>query len=189
MRPFAAALLAALLCLLTPCSYGSGRADARPARPNILLILADDLGFSDLGCYGSEIRTPNLDRLARRGLRFTRFYNAARCCPTRAALLTGLYPHQAGVGHMLEDWTRFSPAYSPGLNERCVTTADLLRGAGYRTETQNLAAKMPERVREFSRFWQAWADRVGVVPWERLPGSSYKPKPGYRKKSEPVKDE
>jgi len=76
---------------------------ASPPRPNILLILADDLGFSDLGSYGSEIPTPNLDALAARGLRFTQFYNAARCCPTRAALLTGLYPHQAGVGHMLQN--------------------------------------------------------------------------------------
>lgn len=64
---------------------------AAPARPNIVLILADDLGFSDIGCYGAEIRTPNLDRLAAEGLRFTQFYNAARCCPSRAALLTGLY--------------------------------------------------------------------------------------------------
>src|SRR5215471_11997146 len=72
-------------------------------RPNIVIILADDMGFSDLGCYGSEISTPNLDRLAARGARFTRFYNAARCCPSRAALLTGLYPHQAGVGHMVAD--------------------------------------------------------------------------------------
>src|SRR5919109_716612 len=73
-----------------------------PKKPNIVVILADDLGFSDLGCYGSEIATPNLDQLAAGGLRFTHFYNAARCCPTRAALLTGLYPHQAGVGHMVE---------------------------------------------------------------------------------------
>src|ERR1043166_3720935 len=72
-------------------------------KPNIVLILADDMGFSDIGCYGSEIATPNLDRLAAGGLRFTQFYNTARCCPTRASLLTGLYPHQAGVGHMMED--------------------------------------------------------------------------------------
>src|SRR6266516_1503374 len=69
-------------------------------RPNIVVILSDDMGFSDLGCYGSEIRTPNLDRLAANGLRFTQFYNTARCCPTRASLLTGLYPHQADVGGM-----------------------------------------------------------------------------------------
>src|SRR5579884_826787 len=74
-----------------------------PRRPNILLILADDMGFSDVGCYGSEIETPNLDQLAGHGLRFTQFYNCARCCPSRASLLTGLYPHQAGIGHMTED--------------------------------------------------------------------------------------
>jgi arylsulfatase A-like enzyme len=102
-----------------------------PPRPNVVLIVADDLGFSDLGCYGSEIATPHLDRLARDGLRFTQFYNAARCCPTRAALLTGLYPHQAGVGHMLEAWRE--PGYTAGLNESCATIAELLRAAGYRT--------------------------------------------------------
>src|SRR5262245_63812043 len=74
-----------------------------PARPNILLILADDLGYSDLGCYGGEIATPNLDALAKNGLRFRQFYNCTRCCPTRASLLTGLYPHQAGVGDMNND--------------------------------------------------------------------------------------
>ncbi|MEY2427925.1 MAG: hypothetical protein QOJ40_810, partial [Verrucomicrobiota bacterium] len=69
-------------------------------RPNILLILADDLGWSDVGCYGSEIKTPNIDALAKNGLRFTQFYNSARCCPSRASLLTGLHPHQAGVPDM-----------------------------------------------------------------------------------------
>src|SRR6266545_7276397 len=72
-------------------------------RPNIILMMADDMGFSDLGCYGSEIVTPNLDSLAKGGLRFTQFYNTARCCPTRAALMTGLYSHQAGVGHMVDN--------------------------------------------------------------------------------------
>lgn len=105
-------------------------ADA-PRRPNIVLIMADDLGFSDLGCYGSEIATPNVDRLAARGLRFTQFYNCGRCCPTRAALLTGLYPHQAGVGDMEPDLGR--PAYQGFLNERCVTIAEVLRPQGYRT--------------------------------------------------------
>jgi arylsulfatase A-like enzyme len=72
-------------------------------RPNIIVILSDDMGYSDLGCYGGEIATPNLDALARGGVRFTQFYNTARCCPTRASLLTGLYPHQAGIGHMMDD--------------------------------------------------------------------------------------
>ena len=70
-------------------------------RPNILLILNDDMGFSDLGCYGGEINTPHLDRLAAGGLRFTQFYNTARCCPSRASLLTGLHPHQTGIGGMV----------------------------------------------------------------------------------------
>src|SRR2546430_15395685 len=72
-------------------------------RPNILVILVDDMGYSDIGCYGGEIHTPNLDKLAHEGVRFTQFHNTARCCPTRAALLTGLYPHQAGVRHMTEE--------------------------------------------------------------------------------------
>lgn len=100
-------------------------------RPDIVLILADDMGFSDIGCYGGEIATPNLDRLARAGLRFSQFYNAARCCPTRASLLTGLYPHQAGVGHMIEN--RHLPAYQGYLNRQCVTIAEALKPAGYTT--------------------------------------------------------
>ncbi len=101
------------------------------ARPNIVLIMADDMGFSDLGCYGSEIRTPNLDALAAGGMRFTQFYNTGRCCPTRASLLTGLYPHQAGVGHMVGDYGL--PGYRGFLNDRCVTIAEVLRPAGYTT--------------------------------------------------------
>jgi arylsulfatase len=91
------------LALLLLLPIGLSAAESAPPQPNIVLILADDLGFSDLGCYGSEIRTPNLDRLAEGGLRFTQFYNCARCCPTRASLLTGLYPHQVGVGWMNRD--------------------------------------------------------------------------------------
>ena len=93
--------------------------------------MADDMGYSDLGCYGGEIRTPNLDRLATGGLRFTQFYNTARCCPTRASLLTGLYPHQAGIGHMVND--RGLPGYRGRLNDTCVTIAEMLGRAGYRT--------------------------------------------------------
>lgn len=99
--------------------------------PNIVVILADDLGYSDIGCYGSEIATPTLDRLAAQGTRLTRFYNAARCCPTRASLLTGLYPHQAGVGDMVENLG--TPAYQGYLNQHCVTIAEALKPAGYAT--------------------------------------------------------
>ena len=104
---------------------------AAAAKPNIVVILADDMGFSDLGCYGSEIPTPNLDALAADGLRFSQFYNTGRCCPTRASLLTGLYPHQAGVGHMTDD--KGAPGYQGRLNDRCVTVAEVLRPAGYFT--------------------------------------------------------
>jgi arylsulfatase len=104
---------------------------ARPKRPNIILIMADDMGYSDIGCYGGEIATPNLDRLARGGVRFTQFYNNARCCPTRASLLTGLYPHQAGIGHMMGDY--HLPAYRGSLSRNAVTIAEALRPAGYHT--------------------------------------------------------
>ena len=123
-----------LLSLLS-VTLALGTCDATAASagppPNIAVILVDDMGFSDIGCYGSEIPTPNLDKLAARGLRFTQFYNTGRCCPTRAALLTGLYSHQAGVGHMVTD--RKQPGYQGNLNDRCVTIAEVLRGAGYRT--------------------------------------------------------
>jgi arylsulfatase A-like enzyme len=92
-------VFAAVAILLQPAQAGA----ATPPRPNIVVILVDDMGFSDIGCYGSEIPTPNLDKLAAGGLRFTQFYNTGRCCPTRASVLTGLYPHQTGVGHMTED--------------------------------------------------------------------------------------
>lgn len=98
-------------------------------RPNIIVILSDDMGFSDLGCYGGEIVTPHLDALAKGGVRFTQFYNTARCCPTRASLLTGLYPHQAGIGHMTDD--RSHDGYRGDLNHNCVTIAEALRPAGY----------------------------------------------------------
>ncbi len=98
--------------------------------PNIILIMADDMGWSDLGCYGGEIATPNLDGLAAGGLRFTQFYNNGRCCPTRASLLTGLYPHRAGIGHMMED--RGTDGYRGELSKRAVTIAEALKPVGYR---------------------------------------------------------
>lgn len=100
-------------------------------RPNIVIIMTDDMGWSDLGCYGGEIETPNLDAIAQGGVRFAQFYNTARCCPTRATLLTGLYAHQAGIGHMMEDLGHDS--YRGDLNRHSVTIAEVLRPAGYRT--------------------------------------------------------
>lgn len=100
-------------------------------RPNIILIMSDDMGYSDIGCYGGEIQTPNLDSLAQNGIRFTQFYNMGRCCPTRASLLTGLYPHQAGIGHMMKDTGH--PGYRGDLSRNAVTIAEVLRNNGYRT--------------------------------------------------------
>jgi arylsulfatase len=153
----------ALLVGVSWLVFGSS-SGAAEARPNIILILADDLGCSDLGCYGGEIRTPHLDRLGAGGLRFTHFYNAARCCPTRASLLTGLYPHQAGVGHMTED--RGKAGYRGELNRRCVTLAELLRGAGYRTR---MAGKW--HLTPLSKRKEGWPLQRGFEKFYGLIGS------------------
>lgn len=112
-------------------------------KPNIVLIMVDDMGYSDIGCYGGEIPTPNIDSLAMSGVRFTQFYNTSRSCPTRASLMTGLFQHQAGIGQMSEDpapdergrrshdWG--TPGYKGYLNHHCVTIAEVLREAGYHT--------------------------------------------------------
>ena len=101
-------------------------------KPNIIVILTDDMGFSDIGCYGSEINTPNIDKLAKNGVRFNHFYNTARCSPSRASLLTGLYPHQAGMGHLsTENFTE--EGYVDDLSTRAVTMAEVFKTAGYAT--------------------------------------------------------
>ena len=122
-KPITWLVVVALICL----AHSIVNAD----QPNILLIMADDMGYTDVGCYGSEIKTPVLDRLAENGVRLTQFYNTSRCCPTRAALLTGLYSHQAGIGLMTGD--RGYDAYRGDLNKQCVTLAEALKPAGYRT--------------------------------------------------------
>ncbi|WP_146431716.1 arylsulfatase [Blastopirellula retiformator] len=128
---------AATLTLLLLASCASTTAAAE--RPNIILIMVDDMGFSDLGYHGGEIATPNIDALARSGVRFSQFYNNGRCCPTRATLMTGLQPHQTGVGHMTESPGEMnygagkSPAYQGFLNDNCVTIAEALKDQGYAT--------------------------------------------------------
>jgi arylsulfatase A-like enzyme len=112
----------ALVPLLACVLHGAEARTNSSNRPNIIVILADDLGFSDLGCYGGEIQTPHLDRLARGGMRLSQFYNCALCGPSRAALMTGLHPHQVGI----TTWTGL-------LNQRCVTVCELLKRAGYAT--------------------------------------------------------
>ncbi len=129
---------------------GAVSAADTPKKPNIAIIMVDDMGFSDIGCYGSEIPTPNLDKLATNGLRFKQFYNTARCCPTRASLLTGLYSHQAGIGHMTTDDKL--PGYRGRLNDQCITLAEAVKPAGY-----------------FSIMCGKWhvGQNLGVTPWGR----------------------
>lgn len=123
----------ALLAMVLAAENLSTAAETNPPpRPNLLVILADDLGYSDLGCYGSEIATPNLDRLAKNGLRFTQFYNSSRCCPSRASLLTGLYPQPAGMGDM-EGGRTPERGYEGRLTDRCATIPEVLKPAGYRS--------------------------------------------------------
>ena len=144
---------ALLLCPLV----GKGEDAKLHGRPNIVVILVDDMGFSDLGCYGGEIPTPNLDRLAANGLRFTRFHNTARCCPSRATILTGLYPHETGMGWMTKprkENGHVLPGYLGHLNENCVTIAEVLRTEGYFTA--------------MSGKWHLGQEGTeGTVPWKR----------------------
>ena len=139
MRPMAFALILvfALSSLGRPSSALRGEDFATTdERPNIVIILVDDMGFSDIGCYGGEIETPNVDHLASQGLRFTQFYNSGRCCPTRASLMTGLHPHQTGIGHMTAPPNQplgFTGPYQGYLNDNCATIAQVLQGAGYHT--------------------------------------------------------
>ncbi|MEM9481090.1 MAG: arylsulfatase [Verrucomicrobiota bacterium] len=137
---------------------------AAPAdRPNVILIMVDDMGFSDLGYHGGEIDTPNIDALAHGGVRFSQFYNSARCCPTRATLMTGLHPHQTGIGHMTQPPGRLydarPPAYQGYLNRECVTLGEVLKPAGYSplmTGKWHLGYNDPERwplQRGFDKFY------------------------------------
>ena len=137
------------------------KSDTNIDRPNVLLILADDMGFSDIGCYGSEIQTPNLDFLAEQGIRFNQFYNAARCCPTRASLLTGLYPHQVGMGGMVahSGGSRPDGPYQGYLRkDSCQTLAELLGSSGYRCYMSGKwhVGEYPDswpQQRGFDRYW------------------------------------
>jgi len=120
------------ICLIALLIMSCG--EEKNIKPNILLIMADDMGYSDLGCYGSEISTPGIDRLANEGIRFTNFYNSARCCPTRASLLSGLYPHQVGIGGMVTRKENGpTGAYQGYINDNCVTIAEVLKSSGYQT--------------------------------------------------------
>lgn len=148
------------LCLLSGLACAVSGDDQSAERPNVVIILVDDMGYSDIGAYGGEIATPNLDRLAENGLRFRHFYNTGRCCPTRASLLTGLYPHQAGMGRMVSSLGS-DPTLGPYqgfLNDQSVTLAELLGGTGYRTYMSGKwhVGEKPEhwpRQRGFDRYF------------------------------------
>lgn len=139
MKYLATATSLSVLTAVTGCLSTNENKKTTDGRPNIILIMSDDMGYSDIGCFGGEIQTPNLDALAQNGVRFTSFYNTARCCPTRASLLTGLHPHQTGIGHMTnpsENPVQFDlglPEYSGILNKNSVTIAEVLKEAGYST--------------------------------------------------------
>ena len=120
-------LLAVLAALLDICMETVEAA----GKPNVLIIVADDLGYSDLGCYGGEINTPHLDSLASNGLRLTHFYNTGRCCPSRTSILTGHYPHRVGVGHKVADLGQ--PGYRGRVSPDAPTIAESLKPAGYRS--------------------------------------------------------
>ena len=153
---------------LMPCAEGAFAAphdrQIAGSRPNIILILADDMGFSDIGCFGSEVSTPNLDRLASRGMRISQFYNNPRCCPSRASIMTGLYAQQAGMGMMVSDYGRYPyPQYAGTLSAQTITIAEALKTAGYSTAMVgkwHLAPVDPKiglknwpRQRGFDRYW------------------------------------
>ena len=159
MSPFVLHPSVLLYAALSISAASFARAAAPTSeRPNIIVVLADDMGFSDLSCFGGEVPTPNIDQVATDGVRFTQLYNTARCCPTRAALLTGLYSHQAGVGNMLQDRGPEHPGYRGFLSDRSVTLAEVLHGAGYFTAMAGKwhVGSQPEhwpRQRGFDRFF------------------------------------
>ncbi len=141
-------------------------------KPNIIVILSDDMGYSDLGCFGSEITTPNLDHLAENGLKFTRFYNGARCCPTRASLLTGLYAHQSGVGYMSQNWG--TPQYLGHLHNNCVTMGEVVQGAGYRTFHSgkwHVGTRNNGMTAENRGFDRSWTREARVDYFDHAPGN------------------
>ena len=141
-----------ILCSIVASLALSGPAIAAPKQPNIVIMMADDMGYSDIGCFGSEIPTPNFDKLAANGLRFTQFYNTPRCSPTRAALLTGLYSQQAGMGWLDNKVEPDSRGFHGVLLPRCVTIAEVLGAQGY-----------------FTAMTGKWhlGQQHGCVPWEK----------------------
>ena len=124
-------LFLVLMCLVAGIAFSQPK-KANTKKPNVIVILTDDMGFSDIGCFGSEIKTPNIDKLAANGISFTHFYNTSRCSPSRASLMTGLYPHQAGMG-FLSNYNYDEAGYVDDLSKNAVTMAEVFKQAGYAT--------------------------------------------------------
>jgi arylsulfatase A-like enzyme len=180
-------LLAVLAITWFGCCASARCAD----RPNILVVLADDLGYSDLGCYGGEINTPNIDSLARHGVRFTQMYNSARCCPSRASLMTGLYPSQAGIGDFTTATpdTKRGPGYLGRLNNQCATLAEALGSAGYgcyyvgKWHLHEATGPIERGFDEFYGYTRGYAhDQYDADYYQRLPE-------GRNKEIDPPRDE
>lgn len=159
--------------LVVLLSWVSSAWAAADDRPNFVIILCDDLGWSDVGCYGGEIETPHIDALAAGGVRFTQAYNTSRCCPSRAALLTGLWSHQAGIGMMV--YRSSGPGYEGNLKENVATFGDALGAAGYQTMMVGKwhVGHRDPRARPEQHGWQRF---IGVYShidsyWNLLPGS------------------
>ncbi len=192
-RDFLKAFVLLAVAPAAPAACRSAESDAGQ-RPNIVILFVDDMGYSDIGCFGGEIETPNLDRLAAGGVRFTQFYNTCRCCPSRAALLTGLYSHQAGIGMMV--YRNRGEGYEGNINDQCVTFGEVLRPAGYQTmlvgkwHAGHEPHARPE-VRGFDRFtgiyphidsyWKVlracdiYRDRKMLIPAGENPVNPYRP--------------
>jgi arylsulfatase len=163
------------------------------AKPNVIVILVDDMGYSDAGAFGGEVKTPNVDRLAKGGLRFTQNYNSARCCPSRASLLTGLYSHQAGIANFTggDRSAKMGPAYRGKLNKECVTLAEVLKQAGYNTYCVgkwHVGHEESPETRGFDEFYgytrghstsQWQVNNYRRLPADRKPEFSYEPDEFY----------
>jgi arylsulfatase len=157
-------LLASTAATATLAATGS-EAQRAAAKPNILVILCDDEGYSDWGCFGSEIPTPNIDALAAGGLKFTKFYNTPKCSPSRSALLTGAYPQQAGLGALEQVYYPQSKGIQGRLLDRVATFAELLKGSGYFT---GMAGKWHLGISHGVGPWQRGFDRSCASPQGRM---------------------
>jgi len=193
LQRYVALFLSLITCSIVSASPPSQSPGKSPSQPNIILVLLDDLGYSDLGAYGGEIETPHIDQLAADGLRFTQTYNAARCCPSRAALMSGLYSHQAGLADFTgpDRSATLGPAYQNKLGDDCVTLARVLKDTGYQTYyvgKWHLNRKVNPINRGFDEFYgyihghskPQWDPELYQrLPKGRTPELTYKPKAFY----------